>query len=887
MTSVERLWSIANFAHQRLSPLFVVCQHQPSTSARRQQLINHRHEALTSPPYPSVPSQAGSNTANMSSPSSRIRPAPPGQRNAMRATYDFIAGPLPDSDPNNDQRASPQRQRQHQQGQDLNDPKRSAMAASTSGHTTITRTADPPDADTRLRAELGKAQYELVLLKQDRELERLRHEKSLTAASARADAEWQARQAMETERNLATRKLEALSKGLAAELEATGLRIREAESRTREAEAARLQAEDEARRLQEELDSNTRAHERQTQQLGTRFAALQRAADELNSDLAAKVAELQAAQKLASQTTDLLERARTETSVLRASLAEAGDVETIRREFGEQIRYVSKLEIENRAAVRRVKRLEEVHRAVELVEEQKRDLERKVQGLGRLREEFEALQLAHGLLESEKAAWKAYLERVPKNDGGDDDAALNTPEGMARALAGERMRAATLLERLGRAEPELMARDLQISRLEEELEKERARQTLVPETQVLKREEVVRGRLERQRALAVREVEFLRAHLRVAEGEGEGNGEGDEEEGEGRGLKLRVQQLEALVDDYRVETATLTERLSAIQHESGPDTSSPEDEPIPSTSSPLKRRRLSTSPSSDLRSPPPPAASHSALTTQLRTQSAELSALRTKISLLETDLSVGRTHLSNAQAGARRRVLQLRENPTLAHERTKKALLEALRAENEGLRQLLDPCTDLPAAAGTSAGEDGVGVADSRRQQQQQQQPLVPRASLEVLQQTLSASRAELAQQTKRAARLRQIYGAKALEFREAVASLLGYRLDFLPSGRVRVTAVQDVLGAAGGGADAGAGDGEGGGGLGEGQDEEGERSIVFDGGKGTMKVAGGKAGVFGREIRDQMRFWVEQRGEIPCFLASLLLENFDRSTRAGRALQA
>ena len=59
------------------------------------------------------------------------------------------------------------------------------------------------------------------------------------------------------------------------------------------------------------------------------------------------------------------------------------------------------------------------------------------------------------------------------------------------------------------------------------------------------------------------------------------------------------------------------------------------------------------------------------------------------------------------------------------------------------------------------------------------------------------------------------------------------------------------------------------------------ENSIVFDVEKETMKISGGVESEFAREIRPQVEFWVEARKEIPCFLAALNLEFYERSTRA------
>ena len=60
-------------------------------------------------------------------------------------------------------------------------------------------------------------------------------------------------------------------------------------------------------------------------------------------------------------------------------------------------------------------------------------------------------------------------------------------------------------------------------------------------------------------------------------------------------------------------------------------------------------------------------------------------------------------------------------------------------------------------------------------------------------------------------------------------------------------------------------------------EEGEEENSIVFDGEKGTMKVSGGERSAFAGEIRDQIVYWVEGRREIPCFLAALTMEFWER----------
>src|SRR5262249_8411270 len=101
----------------------------------------------------------------------------------------------------------------------------------------------------------------------------------------------------------------------------------------------------------------------------------------------------------------------------------------------------------------------------------------------------------------------------------------------------------------------------------------------------------------------------------------------------------------------------------------------------------------------------------------------------------------------------------------------------------------------------------------------------------------------------KRNQRLREVFQAKALEFREAVYSLLGYRLDILANGRVRLTS---------------------------GYAPTEDASLVFssrDGDEGTMQLVGGGNDAFVTGVEALIKDWVVERECIPGFLAELTLK--------------
>ena len=186
------------------------------------------------------------------------------------------------------------------------------------------------------------------------------------------------------------------------------------------------------------------------------------------------------------------------------------------------------------------------------------------------------------------------------------------------------------------------------------------------------------------------------------------------------------------------------------------------------------------------------------------------------------------------QNNPRTRIIELRSNPTADAAAIRTATLSALRHENTALLAQLE------------------GNYNAK---------VVPISTLENARQDIKDMEKRVAEKEKRMTRLKEIWSAKSLEFREAVASVLGWKMDFMPNGRVRVTSM-----------------------FYPGDEGEGEgNSIIFDGENGTMKISGGPNGPFALEIKGLIRFWVEERKEIPCFLAAMTLEFYERTTRAAR----
>jgi len=382
-----------------------------------------------------------------------------------------------------------------------------------------------------------------------------------------------------------------------------------------------------------------------------------------------------------------------------------------------------------------------------------------------------------------------------------------------------RLEKTSFVEQLGRVSPELSAKDEIIKALEEqkaeldeEFEKVRASAS-GPDSKM-------RTRLERQRTLAIKEVDYLRAQLRTFDAE---ESEFQPQTHDVQKTK-RIQELEDMVDQYRKEVQLLNAEIAKSDETN--DTRS---------KSPAQRMKRPRDDAEDER--------YGELCRKNRVLQDNLSQAITSNALLQKELDVHKSQLSSMKATMRTRVLELRSNPTADAEALKMRTLNTLRAENIALLAQLEQCG--PSATPTSSAVR-----------------TVPAATIERLRADLVERDVALASKEKHLLRLKQVWSAKSLEFREAVASCLGWNLDFMPNGRVRVTSTFYP-------------------GIPEEEGGDGGNSIIFDGDNGTMKVSGGPQSAFAGEIRGLIEFWVEGRKEIPCFLAAATLEFYERTTRA------
>ncbi|KAL8673139.1 MAG: hypothetical protein Q9168_002436 [Polycauliona sp. 1 TL-2023] len=678
-----------------------------------------------------------------------------------------------------------------------------------------------PRQSENLRAQIKTLQYEVTSLKSEGEFERLRHEQDVQDVRAQADADFKKAQASESSKNISSHKYEAMVKQLKETQDQATNHQQTLEKKVRSLQEQNQSLREDVDEGQNALSSLDRQYKHQLQDIESKHATLQKTLSDLRGDLDTKSNSLQATQDRLSKKES--EAGHLESENLRLK-AQAGDNDTlavIKRELSDQVAHIRRLETSNREQSAELKHFRRSHTAVEIVEEEKRVLERRLSLMDDLRKELHEAQLRRQILEDERQSWASYLQSQTEGE----DFEFDSPEAVARALMKERVETASLAERLGRIQPELSEKDDIIRGLEEERSHCQAEVDKLRSTNSAG-DPRIKARLERQRALAVKEVEYLREQLRTFDSEEQTYTENKFDE---QKIK-RIQDLETLVDNYRQELQAVNESMSKKESQ----------EEAPENSLSLSSRKRPRDENED------------DLTGQLsrknRSLQDALSTLQSTHAQVIADFSAAKSQLHSFQQDSRTRILTLRSNPTDNHISLRQQEIDGLRAENKALLAQFVPSSQPNSSSPPSA-----------------EVQTVPVHTLNNARAELAALEAVVAEKEKRMLRLKQIWSLKSLEFREAVASLLGWQMDFLPNGRFRLTSIFRPGG--------------------EDEEEGGNTGLVFDGETGTMKIAGGPSSRFGKEVRPLIRFWVEERKEIPGFLSACTLQFYDDSTRAARAL--
>jgi len=671
--------------------------------------------------------------------------------------------------------------------------------------------------DENLRARINSLEYELKNLQQERGLLVLQHDKEIQEQQARADADFKKCQNAESAAQKAIQRQEVLARELR---EAQDEKVNDKailERKLRDLQDQNSAFKDDSEDAQARLSDQERHYKYQLNDVEAKRAALQETVDGVKQELEELTQHFELIQTRLSARDAQVENLETELLASKSQSVDSGALNVLQTQLSEQVAHIRQLETTNRDQLTELRKLREAHRSVQVVEEQKHGLEIELQVLKDVQRQLGEAQIQREILEDEKRTWTSLLER----DGQESE--FDSPEAVVKALIQQRIELASITDRVGNVESELTEKDEMIKALDAEKttlkkELEQAKSNRTPQEDSSQDHKAYK-RLERQRALAIKEVEYLRAQLKTFDTEETilmDNQNFDAQRSE------QVKQLEALVDQYKSEIHTLHTDLSKLE-------AAPQAEPRGT-----KRSAESQDADGENNQQIGP------LLRKNKNLQVALQKTAQQAQLLATELQASKTQLKALRESSKTRVLELRDNPTANAEVVKMSTLRTLREENAGLLAQL-------------RGADLQGVK------------VVPSGTVDALKLDLKDMEMVVADKEKRMRRQREIWTQKAGEFRDVIASVLGYKVNFLPNGKAKVSSMYYGRNQE---AD-------------EDSDDEDGNYIVFDGDNGTMKISGGPDGAFGAEIKDLVNFWVKEKKQIPCFLAAMTLEFYEKLSGA------
>ena len=676
--------------------------------------------------------------------------------------------------------------------------------------------------DENLRARINALEYELKNIQQERNVVKLQHEKELRDVQAKADADFKKYQAAQSASGKATSKHDALARELREVKDQSINEKASLEKQLRDLRDQNSSLKDDAQDAQAQLSDQGRQYDHRVKDIEDARKTLQHTVGNLQQELDRLSQEHDAVQARLAKRDVEAEALEAQVEELKSHTGDSDALAVVQRELSDQVTHIRQLETTNREHFSELRRLREGQKSVHVVEEQKRALETQLEVLKDVHRQLGEAQIQKEMLEDEKRTWTSLLERE------NEQPEFDSPEDVVKALVQERLQHASLVEQLGTTQAEASEKD----ELIKSVESQKADLTKQLEAKIngAQAEAGIDGkaykRLDRQRALAVKEVEYLRAQLKTFDTEETVLMENQNYD---RQRSEHVQHLESLVDDYKSEIQTLNTQLST-QEQSQPRGT--------------KRRAESQDPDDD---------SGANTNTQIgpllrKNKNLQIALQKTtqQSQLLATELQAAKSQLKSLRSSKSTRILELRDNPTAQHEAIKQSTLTTLKSENADLLSQL-------------------------RGENLQKVKMVPVSTLDALTLDLTSMKAIVAEKEKRMRRQREIWTDKAAEFRDAIASLLGYRVNFMPNGKVKISSLFYRPASSSGDAPADA----------DGDDDvatiDEENHILFDGDKGTMKISGGPAGAFGKDVKELVEFWVKDKKEIPCLMAAMTLEFYEK----------
>ncbi|KAJ2513482.1 coiled-coil domain-containing protein mad1 [Coemansia sp. RSA 1939] len=716
--------------------------------------------------------------------------------------------------------------------------------------------------------ETERARFELRQLETDRENERVdarraqqRLEADLAAQTKRVEKlERDRRWLFEQEEQLAEQR-RAVEREMAAQRSSYEARIdkmadaaRELEQRLDDAHRAmrRLKAEHldttddlhtrlaRAERTVAELQGLAEEKSRPSDEASVDAVSLQYIADSMRRELRVKdqdIAELQLRLRTALS--------GSEASGDNADAANAADVVPLRertacleRDLREQCDYIKAVEQQNSQLRSKLHALVDVSTKYEREHELARSLQAKVDRLEKQQEEHAEAEARFAALQQEREQWDRVFGENPQQvqqPGGQQHAPCS-PFAAAKTMTTQKNRIQLLETKLQALQDARDSDDLQLQRIAEEAKTCKRECARLESEMAAERTRAIK--LDASRQHAVREAEFLRTQLHSYDREEDSLMGGNYD----RQKAARIEQLERFIDEQRAWIAS----LESTGGSSAATTSSPR-----SVDARVETGHgsLATASASLLQGYREDAEAKQRELDGLREEHRRLGerydALEKETARLEHQVGAGLGYNPRTT-----RILQLIDNPAAQDYAIRSEKLKAATAENEALVERIRQLEQQRGRPEENKEEEEEEEEEERVADAEASSPFFH--TIDNLRTENTSLTRQLEDSVKLISRYKKEWKKKAAELREVVYLILGYRVDFLANGSVRFTSTYAA---------------------------EVDQSFVFtsgEGNHGVMQLTGGGSKPYLQSLANDIRYWVQERGSIPGFLATITLQGFE-----------
>ncbi|KAH9475542.1 Spindle assembly checkpoint component mad1 [Psilocybe cubensis] len=416
----------------------------------------------------------------------------------------------------------------------------------------------------------------------------------------------------------------------------------------------------------------------------------------------------------------------------------------VRDELHRQASYLRSLESSNAKMTAELKVLRERQTSVEVLREEKRGLERKLQMLDEFRTKAIKLEAEVEAGRKEREAWAENSQNAQLS---------STPIAVTKALSDLRLAHARLLEEHGSTVALLRQREAELADYERREAQSTQNISTLEQNQRILKDKIARRDARTQ--LAEREVTFLQAL--VASFNAEDHMEGVERD---EAKDQHIQQLQGLLQEYKALNDQLSDNLENLDGK-------------PSLLNPAQAEELHAELEKERLEKAELQKGLDAATTSEKENLDKIEELEQTLFELRGEIAGGRHVPPNT------RILSMKDNPEQQWFDLRQAAMDRLKSENEALIKRLKELEE----GGVRMTNEGEGAGED----------LVPRESWEAVNKEKVDLEEMVKQKEKRLLRLQQVFTSKSAEFREAIASILGLKLAFYPNGQVRVTSVYDL----------------------------------------------------------------------------------------------